>query len=465
MKEKSMKNLIIFGIILFSSCIKNMNDSLPIDDLEANENNNQDFESSLNFYSNLLSFHRERIDYRNIEKTDLGALNSQNLNSENSNRQVMNGCPEPITALDTFGNSINAKGIYGSDKRQQYVVYYPQNKNAASPIIVLIHGGAWFSGPNPDIVKGWPFGYTTSANPNANFVKMLLNNGYVVVNLTYRLVRYGNTDSEINSNPVPISEQLSDINNGILHIKNHFPNCLNLNANSIQVLGESAGGNLALLWAYTYANSTYIKSVTSMYAPTNVQQYGNYLKNKRCIFNCGQDFLINPLCSHFPWYLNIEDINDQSWIRNSTNFTCTYKGFPNSRVFDTFKAIKSAVKDASITTPLTAQKLADVSPYYVLNNSTHTIPTFIMHGKNDLLVPHTYATSNMNTSLSNNGGLVFNFGNSLGNVPTTYPTSTKHGVKYYDFANHGFLALQASNQSTLYNLVKSDAIKWLNGHK
>ncbi|MEZ5022989.1 MAG: hypothetical protein R2728_06945 [Chitinophagales bacterium] len=50
------------------------------------------------------------------------------------------------TGMETV---LHASGWYGSHTRQRYYVYYPANKNPHSPVVLLVHGGAWSLGPNP----------------------------------------------------------------------------------------------------------------------------------------------------------------------------------------------------------------------------------------------------------------------------------------------------------------------------
>lgn len=365
----------------------------------------------------------------------------------------------PYIPRDTFNNIIQATGHYGNDPRQLYYVSYPTaGKQVNSPIVVLIHGGGWCIGPNPDNITGWTLGFTT--NKSDNFVKNLLDDGFVVVTLLYRLSIYGNTEAEITSNPIKIADIMSDVNTAILHIKNNFPSCLGINANSIQVLGESAGGHIALMWAYAYANPSYIKSVVSMYAPTNLRTFGEYMRNipSSSNFTCGTNFI------GFPWYYPIPDLTNPYEVYNTSNFTCLASGLPNSRVLQTYKMVES-LAGTYASTPTTDISLYNASPCNTTN--TNIVPTFIMHGNSDVLVPYTQSTTDMSAKLISAGGLKFSWGNSGGIVPTTYPLTPKHGIKIYSNANHGWKSanLLLAPQAALYSLVRSDARNWLNGHK
>ncbi|MBP6154914.1 MAG: alpha/beta hydrolase [Chitinophagales bacterium] len=447
---------------------------------------------SLSYYANFISSVRDlnsfgqitgllpqvqELKFDSVQQAAVAAIGGGGNNGDCYYLPVCNGISFPLQAgwscdvlppKDAYNNIISAFGKYGTDIRQQYYVQYPSNKNINSPIVVLVHGGAWFSGPNPDNVQGWGGGFTTNAPDN--FVKNLLDNGFVVVTTLYRLSRLGITDAEMNSNPIILQDQINDIDAAIVHVRTNFPSCLGLNANSIQVLGESAGAHLALMWAYTKTTipSTYIKSVIGMYAPTNMQQYGNFLKN----IPSNQNFTCGGMFIGFPWYFPIVDITNPNEVYNTTNFDCKAAGYPNSRVAQSYKMIQSLVGTAPINAPLSSNELLNASPFNALN-SNRVIPTFIMHGKSDVLVPYNQATLNMDTRLAiaNNGGLLFNFTSSTGNVPTTYAPTPRHGIKQYDNANHGFLTTDTNiltssfSQTVLYLLIRLDAIKWLNGHK
>lgn len=71
-----------------------------------------------------------------------GSTNQRIGNTTFANASSALDCPTYIQ--DAFGNKIYVLGMYGTaDERQGYYVYLPDNYNANSKIVVLIHGGAW----------------------------------------------------------------------------------------------------------------------------------------------------------------------------------------------------------------------------------------------------------------------------------------------------------------------------------
>jgi acetyl esterase/lipase len=383
----------------------------------------------------------------------------------------------PFYIYDAFNNPINAIGIYGSDDRNGYYVYSPLSSNENSPIVVLIHGGGWFSGPNPDYVNGWVFPY--SDNPSStNLVKDLLNAGYVVVVPLYRLAKYGKDSTEIISNTITWDEQIDDIDDAINHVRDNFPECLNFNANSIQVLGESAGGHLALMWAYTRTtiSSSYIKSAITCYAPTNLQQYGEYLRDRPTKYYCGNSYY--SICGNYilpnlyPFYFYFLFTNQYAVYNSSSTFDCipgvTCINTPPAplndfRVIDsTYNLIQSA-SATLISNPISSSLLNDFSPKHTLS-SGRIIPTFIMHSDagSDLLVPYNQATDGMSSKLSSTGGLIATLTTNNASVSYDYPNETnKHLIKQFPGANHSWDNTTSSTKDS----IRTNIITWLNGHK
>lgn len=391
---------------------------------------------------------------------------------------------------DPFGNRIHAVGWYGSDTRQRYYVYLPENYSSDAPIVVLIHGGGWHSGPNPETINGFPFNW--GDNINESLVKDLLDNNFVVVSGLYRLTKYLN-DGDSPPSEVLWEDQLDDISDMIEHIRNNFPlndpaTCLNLEANEIHVLGESAGGHLSLLYAYERADPDYVKSVISMYAPTNINGYGRFLLDFPIIdpetdqalsYTCGQDFIIDPTNneSHFPyWWLF--PINHPATVYNSNVVTCEppssqdaefdfYFGMTGGdyKVGETYNLLESSV-GVFVEDPSMSTIFEESSPWYSLASGGNQMPTFIMHGKMDALVPYGEPVEGMREALRDYGGLINTINGTFGIVPTTSDYLTtfpnkRHLIKRYDFMGHGWRSI---NELGDRDKVRSDVLDWLNGH-
>lgn len=384
-----------------------------------------------------------------------------------------------------------------------YYVYIPSNVNINSKIVVLVHGGGWITGPDPNVINGWSPAFAPlpiSNQQQNNLIKNLLTKGYVVVSMLYRLASYGDNNSDILASPIVVQDQINDIDLAISQIHNSFPTCLwqtPLNANNIQIIGESAGANIALMYAYTKANTSYVKSVISVAGPTNINQFADFLNTKSLINPiisqaCGinypfvYDNINSTNFTHYPFYGVYDPNSDVSNLTitgytNPQNFNCQFSTFnspwyvvllqasqnTNKRRTDTYKQAQSVVRQI-ITNPLTNVAFTNISPCFNLS-SNRIIPTFRIHGTNDELVPYTKATNNMEAALIANGGLIGKY-NSTGNnilgiptapllpinIPTSYNTlSNKHIIKTYTGAGHG----------VEYNIqVQPDVLTWLDGH-
>ena len=372
---------------------------------------------------------------------------------------MINGKVAPV--YDAFGNRIDYLGVYGADERNIYYVYMPATINYNRGIVVLIHGGGWFSCPTS--TWGFPFSWALPTS-SESMVKDLLNNGYVVVSLLYRLTKYDNDLSHTTTTTTTWLDQVNDVKAAINHIRSRFGTCLTkhgaVNTDKIQLIGESAGGHLALQYAYKYGNPSYLKSVIPMYAPTDLQSYGNFLKNTATSdFVCGGAFDL----SDFPHFFGF-DVNDGG-VYNYFPFECPTSSNPDYKVFYTFRFAESAVKHA-IATPTTDNDLLLNSPYNTLNTNHIIIPTFVMHGLSDLLAPYNQTATNMRNALISNGGIIntYKFPPDLlqqPNIPTNLSTfNSKHVIKLYKNLNHGW----ELKSNTDRNNVRSEVISWLNQH-
>ena len=434
------------------------------------------------------------------------------------------GFYQPFT--DIWGNPIKFIGRYGNDPRQMYYVYIPNNVSSNAKIIVLIHGGGWITGPDPDKVNGFNSTYCNEGTESTNnIVKNLLSAGYVVVAPLYRLVAGADNNADDLLSPVTVLDQVNDIDAAITHVRTNFPTCLwqtgPINANNIQVLGESAGANLALLFAYTKANTSYVKSVVSVAGPANMNNFASWIQNKQLTMPClttqtaQNDFkygdpIAYPTKVHFPKYsiydpdalndpanTNITNLtNPQSfncWINIVKSYSLVYIfGFPvdvytsitnplnppgpyagltnapahniTKRVNDSYHAAQYCTRSI-ITNPATNNNLQLISPSFVLNSS-RIVPTFIIYGNSDWLVPYSIAMLNMNTKLTNFGGLIGTYNSTNNNIQininyTTHPS--KHIIKI--FSSDGAPAFGHANHNVAQHLqAQGNILNWFSQH-
>lgn len=106
-------------------------------------------------------------------------------------------------------------------------VYYPEQMNPTEklPIVVYTHGGGWFNGSKENITKG---------PVEAPFLK-LLEEGFAVVSINYRLVRHKS---------VVMRNCVIDAMDALRYLSKNNA-ALHLDTNRVFVLGDSAGGHIA----------------------------------------------------------------------------------------------------------------------------------------------------------------------------------------------------------------------------
>lgn len=130
---------------------------------------------------------------------------------------------------------------YGEHKRQKMDVFLPSSYTKDSPVVLLIHGGAWKFGKKEHLI---------------HIQKMLFSHNIPTVNMNYRLV----------DKTITYKQQLEDIASAVSKF-NSIAQKAELKENNFILLGESAGGHLALL--YGYANPQQIKKIISLSGPTD----------------------------------------------------------------------------------------------------------------------------------------------------------------------------------------------------
>ena len=141
---------------------------------------------------------------------------------------------------------------YGEGERNYLDIYKPRDfsNTTLSPAILLLHGGGWTAGDKKDV---------------ATLGKQLAKNGYAAVAMNYTFVNGTITCYDI----------LEDIFNAISFIKENGES-YQIDTRKIALIGGSAGGHLALLYAYTYNSPIEIAFVQSLAGPTNLKDDGYY---------------------------------------------------------------------------------------------------------------------------------------------------------------------------------------------
>jgi len=211
---------------------------------------------------------------------------------------------------------------YGSHTRQVYDIYLPAERDTNTPLILMIHGGAWKAGQKEDF------------NYYLNLIKAKWDD-VAIANMNYRLAS--------NANNIHHNEIMADIDAVVSHLNSNKANYQI--SSEMGIMGASAGGQLAMIYAYKYNHN--IKCVGSIFGP--------------CIIN------------DWAWY-NTNNI----WLgANIGDILTEYVG----QSWDT-----------------TAYKA--VSPYWNVNVNSQ--PTIIFHGNLDPIVP-VYQSQWMHGKLNNLG--------------------------------------------------------------
>ncbi|MDZ4793771.1 MAG: alpha/beta hydrolase [Bacteroidota bacterium] len=199
--------------------------------------------------------------------------------------------------------------VYGLNTSQQLDIYFPDSSKKNNKTIVYIHGGAWCAGDKTEAT---------------HWAKYFQNIGYTFVCINYRLTH----TRETYIHPA----QINDIDAAINFIVSKSIEW-KIEKDKLIIMGASAGGHLALLYAYKY-------------------NFGK--KIKLCISLCSIIYLTDQS-------LLKADLGDM----NGGTMVSWYIG-------DT------------ITNKVVQWKSA--SPLY--NISQTSVPTFFVHGKKDEIIPY-----------------------------------------------------------------------------
>lgn len=146
-----------------------------------------------------------------------------------------------------------------SKERDLKIDFYPAAGRA--PCIVVIHGGSWSSGDSKQL-------------PELN--SYLTGKGYHVAAINYRL-------APAYKSPAPVEDTKDALN----YLKANAEE-LQIDTTKFVLLGRSAGGQIALMTAYTMDDPN-IRGVISYYAPADMV-WGGQVKTNKLVLNTDQVF-------------------------------------------------------------------------------------------------------------------------------------------------------------------------------
>lgn len=148
---------------------------------------------------------------------------------------------------------------YGKFPQNTLDLYLPKSVTKKTPVIIMLHGGAWMMGGNE---------YT------AKTARDLRDRGFVVANVDYRYV----------NDSVHGKDLLNDIEKAMVFMKD-VSETYHFKKSGYHMTGISAGAHLALLYGYTSKQD--IKSMAVLCAPTRLDDISEveFIKNNGLLHN------------------------------------------------------------------------------------------------------------------------------------------------------------------------------------
>ncbi|MCB9043700.1 MAG: alpha/beta hydrolase [Chitinophagales bacterium] len=180
----------------------------------------------------------------------LGALSSC---TKETTPPTHNNNTNDTTATSDLTDTTLLNVSYGTDEEQKYDIYLPEGRSDSTPVILMIHGGAWKAGQKEDF------------NPYIQLIQNKWKN-VAIVNLNYRLAS--------NANNIHHAEIMQDIKAAIgdvLAKKDTYHI-----SEKMGIVGASAGGQLAMIYAYKYNDYHNIECVGNIFGPSIINDWAWY---------------------------------------------------------------------------------------------------------------------------------------------------------------------------------------------
>ena len=147
---------------------------------------------------------------------------------------------QPNTDPTTDGMTYWKNYSYNQDHTEDVLDIY-RSADEVRPAVMLIHGGAWITVPG--------FEQQLGRKGMEQFKNFFLNNGFHVVNIDYRLIKFLGPDG------TDYNDMLDDVKSAVQYIKDNA-DTYKIDTNKIIMYGYSAGAHLAELYSYKSTNTT-----------------------------------------------------------------------------------------------------------------------------------------------------------------------------------------------------------------
>lgn len=165
------------------------------------------------------------------------------------------GDPEPITISGTYDVINDTAYVANGHALQKMDLHLPTDRNASTPVVIVIHGGGWESGskeemnPIVDNLKGqWP--------------------EVAIANINYRLTSQPNVHYTEITSDVQSAVNFLVTNKTALGVSDKF-----------YMIGHSAGAHLAMLYTYKHNVNDRVKAVADYCGPSHLADWDWYNSN------------------------------------------------------------------------------------------------------------------------------------------------------------------------------------------
>ncbi len=165
---------------------------------------------------------------------------------------TLGGCSKELSDDDNvndFNPAVSKTMLnesYGGTTRQVADIYLPANRSSVTKVVIMLHGGSWAEGDKSDLT------------PVVNTFRLQWPDA-AVINMNYTLAN--NTVGTYHP------AQMNDITTLLDYVRDNRSKWQI--GESTGLVGVSAGGHLALLYAYAYNTPKRIKTVVSIVGPTD----------------------------------------------------------------------------------------------------------------------------------------------------------------------------------------------------